>query len=405
VKSSISIQHLPFFEKLGATEENSSAWRRCRAVLVTLRMVDTWMQERAGPDPWNFLAVRRAIDALDATDPAAALLRGIVDVVAAKKFEGSSALARLLALGRIFELDAEWPLAIDIYESVERNAQPAEDGELAADALMRIGFCARTEGQWDRAMDAYLRAGRLAEILGDRTRSLRTQLAHATITRQRGNWKEAASLIDRAIEASAASGVTSVQALALHERAILAFQQKEFERGIEYAHESIRLQDTQTKRDRVMIDMASGFLELGLRSAARDAYLIVSVTAQEQWSRWLASINLMELASVEACEPLFQQYRRDLGSAPLPTPLRAGFLLTAGRGLHMLGHSEEGTALLREAVELSASAGINDILFQAEEALASPPERLTPAPEPVQASTAVGEIARSLRREREEAGV
>ena len=63
------------------------------------------------------------------------------------------------------------------------------------------------------------------------------------------------------------------------------------------------------------------------------------MTAQEQYIRWMAELNLMELAATQGIELQFDKYRRDLESADFTPLLRVTYLLHVGRGYHTLGQS------------------------------------------------------------------
>jgi hypothetical protein len=108
---------------------------------------------------------------------------------------------------------------------------------------------------------------------------------------------------------------------------------------------------------------------LGLFDVARDAYLVLAATAQEQYVRWLAEINLMELAAQQQSELQFDKYRRDLESADFTPQLRITYLMHVGRGYMALDQSDAAIPYLERAVELASGLRLNQMLFEAEEML------------------------------------
>ena len=72
------------------------------------------------------------------------------------------------------------------------------------------------------------------------------------------------------------------------------------------------MSNNQRDRDRTLANIATGFRYLGLMDVARDAYLVLASTAQEQYIRWMSELNLMELAALQGMELDFDKYRRDL---------------------------------------------------------------------------------------------
>jgi hypothetical protein len=102
---------------------------------------------------------------------------------------------------------------------------------------------------------------------------------------------------------------------------------------------------------------------------ARDAYLVLAATAQEQYIRWMSELNLMELAAEQGMELDFDKYRRDLAAADFTPQLRVTYLLHVGRGFNALGNSDAGVPYLERAIRMASEHKLNQLLFEAEEAL------------------------------------
>jgi hypothetical protein len=124
---------------------------------------------------------------------------------------------------------------------------------------------------------------------------------------------------------------------------------------------------------------------MGVTSAANDAFLVLASTAREQTARWVATINLMELAAEEGVSLNFERYRQQLASAKLPPLLQAQFELHAGRGYQTLGEYEAARPWLERAVATATTHSLNQIVFEAELAL----EQKAPAAAPTRESTVV----------------
>ena len=116
----------------------------------------------------------------------------------------------------------------------------------------------------------------------------------------------------------------------------------------------------------MLSDIAAAFIELGLLGAARDALVVLAATAQEQYMRWLATVNLLEVASRERCEPVFEQYRRQLADVSLPVSLEASYYLTVGKGYSGFGRVEAARSALSKAIDLSIKHKFHQINHEAE---------------------------------------
>ena len=157
----------------------------------------------------------------------------------------------------------------------------------------------------------------------------------------------------------------------------------------------------------MLADLAASFFEIGLRTAARDANLVLAATALEQYTRWQATINLMELAGADRFEPLFEQYRRELASAALPPILSAWYFFYVGQGHRMFAHTEQARAALERSLEIAQRNNLNQVALPGRAGAGRAEGRTSrrrspPAPE---TSPAVAEAAAGVRRLRELAGI
>ncbi|NUS95817.1 MAG: hypothetical protein HOQ11_00250 [Gemmatimonadaceae bacterium] len=119
----------------------------------------------------------------------------------------------------------------------------------------------------------------------------------------------------------------------------------------------------------MLADIAASFMELGVTSVARDAFLVLAATAQEQYVRWTSTLNLFDIAIREGSEPGFELYRRQLARDELPIALRAHYHIIAGKGYGAFSRPVQARRELDQAIELSASHRLNQLLFTAEESL------------------------------------
>jgi tetratricopeptide (TPR) repeat protein len=373
MESTSGPQHIAFFEELAKLEETDSSWKSVSAGLVVLRLVDEWIASGSNAvrcDSWSVNAVREAIASVPETTPLRRILTAVVDgVVSLSTGDAHSLNPRLMAYGQSLEFEDKWALAQDVYETILANADPVEDADLVVSAFIQLAFCRRTRGDIDGAAVAYEQASRVALAAGDLIGVLRGRLGDAKIATARGNMPQAESILDETIARSQAHGLDDVRARALHDRAYVAALRGQHSRAIRFSYEALELTRGNRERDRTLNNIATGFRYLGLFDVARDAYLVLAATAQEQYVRWLAEINLMELAAQQQSELQFDKYRRDLESADFTPQLRITYLMHVGRGYMALDQSDAAIPYLERAVELASGLRLNQMLFEAEEML------------------------------------
>jgi tetratricopeptide (TPR) repeat protein len=307
-----------------------------------------------------------------------------------------------MAYGRSLDLDAKWALAADVYETVIAHVHPVEESDVAITALLRAGHCSRNLGQLDTAAKQFELTSGLARSVGDLIGALRAQVGLAKIATARGNLPYAEQLLDETVAAARQNDLGDIHALALHDRADVAHMRGNYELAIRLAYKALDESSDSLNRDRLLNDIAGSFYMLGVRSAARDAYLILETTAQEIYSRWIASINLMQIAAEEGSSPLFERYRRRLLAADLPPQLRVQFLTHVGDGYEALGDERLAGVSLSEARRVADSFGFNRLSFVAEEKLAALGKTAQKARlEEPRLADEVREIAADLRSMRE----
>src|SRR3569833_2897613 len=367
------LKHLAFFEELGKMDESDAGWRAVSAGLVTMRLVDRWIAvgSTSKLDSWSVSAAREAIALVSDGTPIRRILTSVVDVMVACTATDMHALSpRLMAYGQALEYEARWLLASDVYATIAAYTHPIDDSDLAIAASLQLGFCLRVCGNLDDATTAYAHASQLAHTAHDLVGIIRGRMGDAKIAAERGNLPSAEQILDEAIECARSNGLDDVRSRALTDRAFVAGQRGQHSRAIRYSYDALALCKSPRMRDRILTNIATGFRHLGSCEVAKDAYLVLAATAQEQFIRWNSLISLIELTAREGSELQFDRYRRELENADLSPQLRAMYLLYVGRGYMALGHSDSAVSFLEQAVEFCGARGVSKSLFEADAALA-----------------------------------
>ena len=403
------IRHLAYFEELAALDEREDSWREISAGLVVLRLIDSWFEQGAGvvaPGAWNLGAVINAVAEIPPGRPARGMLRSIVDVMVDSRTPDAHIVApRLMAYARSLDFDARWNLAIDVYRTVIGHSEPLEDADTVIAAHLRLGFCLRQVGEISESAEAYGVASQLAERVGDMMGVLRARIGDAKIAMLRGNIPRAESILDATIDDAEKNGFSGVHSMALHDRANAAYMRGDYELAVRLSYRALDGTETDRNRDRILHDIAASFHRLGVRSAARDAYMVIVATSQEQYLRWAATIQLLAIAVDDGMSPVFERYRRELADIALPPALSADFQLQVGRGYRILEQRDTARTWLTAAIATAQEHGFNQFVFESEAELRALEQResrrLIPETIP---SVAVSEVASAIRQMREAVG-
>ena len=404
-----NMRHLPFFTELAAIESEDPSWRSVTAGLVVLRLVDSWIEEGASvvaADSWGVRSVRAAIEDMPTGVPARTILMGVVEALTSSHGGDLHAVApRLMAYARSLDLDASWSLSADVYETVIAHAHPIEDSDVAINALLRRAHCLRELGDLPSAMEVYATASQVARANNDMMSDLRARIGEAKILATKGNLPAADTILEQAEVEAESLELPEVRSIASHDRSFIAHLRGQYDAAVRFAYDAMRNCANERERDRILNDLAGSFFMLGLKSAAQDAFLILASTATEQYMRWAASINLMELAADQGVSIQFERYRQQLSGEKLPPRLQAQFELFVGQGYQSFGEYDTARPWLERAVSTSSAHSYNQLVFAAEESLARKPQRVTPdRSTPFEVASDVSEIAEQLREMRELAG-
>jgi tetratricopeptide (TPR) repeat protein len=404
----LDARHLPFFAALGTLDVGSPEWLAAKAGLVTLRLVDSWVAQ--GPRVLSTGSrAQRAVEAAVGELPSDAERQLLTNIIAATTRAPEPAVsyiaAPLLAYAYALQVRAAWALAADVYETVvcECGAawqdQSRCDAVAAATAALRSGFCYRQLGDRARAEEAYT----VAETLGGTYIALRAQLGRANLAVDRGNLPVAEELCEAVLAVATEAGFSDVHAYALHDRAHVAFRRGEYQLSVSLAFDAwVRTSDP-AERDRVLVGLASALTEVGEREAARDGNLILAATAHDPSIRWIATINLIELAALDRREVDFSRHRLALARAPLPPRLAGHYHFYVARGYQTFGDTQRADAAYERALAIAEEHELNELIFQIEATRAvSVDTGAVPRPD---AEPGFAEVASAIRGARQLAGV
>lgn len=371
----MTINHHAFFEHLGNLEKDTPEWHAVTAGLVVLRLFDAWVE--LGPpvvttDMSGQQAVRAAIARVPAGDSSKNVLSSVVDAMwELERVDMSIVGPRLLAYGKSLDYTGKLKLSVDVFKTVVAHTHPLENASLAIEGNKHLGRGLRTLAQWDESAAAFAMAAEIAQRTGDVFNVLWASVGAAKISLARGNFPKADAELDNAITMATAYRLDEIKHEAMHEKARVAHRRGDFELAIRLGYELLESQINPSWRDRVLLDMATFFADLGIRSTARDAHLVLAATAQEQVVRWAATLSLLGIAALDGHQPAFEQYKKELEDVPLQPEWEANYYYLLGKGYENFNSYDLARNGYEKAIAIAAANGFNEEMFRFEAALAS----------------------------------
>lgn len=366
--------HLPYFEALAdEADERSSTWREQAAGLLALRLFDGWERARKrvapAPERLRAMAVRGEVEALEPASTVRAPLLALVDSILAVPSTPVRVRAALVAYASRLRMDGRWRLAADVFRTVVETREPSDVSAESYQAAMECGYCARQAGDVEEAAIAYDVGEAIAMAARDTFGMLRAQVGKAKLTIHRGNLPQADAELEAIVREAESAQCRPALSLALTDRMAVAGMRGQFEAAAVFGYRALECCEDGLAREAILSDLATALGDAGQRVAARDAHLVLSATALDVRVRWLSTVNLLVLAAADGARHAFEDYRRQLDSAPLPAELRSRYFLTLGEGYELLGDLSNARAALLRAIAESEASGPKDVLLRAEETL------------------------------------
>jgi tetratricopeptide (TPR) repeat protein len=274
------------------------------------------------------------------------------------------------------------------------------------DSMLMRGYGLRMAGRLDEASATYAALRDAAEQANNERYRLESHLSDAKIAVERGNYPVARDLLDRTIAEARNTECWVVVSKGLTDRARVAAMQGDLELSLECSHEALELSTDPLGRERILANIALTFAQMGLREAARDAGLLVAATAQDRTTRLSATINLMELAYLDARELVFEHYRRELAPERMMPNVEASFLQTSAEGLRRFGRITEAQRAAERMLDVASRHELHEHVMRAASLLdeIDRPPVLASYDEPA-TSARVASIARTIAEMRAQAGL
>ncbi|MFL5618121.1 MAG: hypothetical protein ACJ79A_06985 [Gemmatimonadaceae bacterium] len=416
------LPHLAYLEALADCEEDTPRWHALTAGYVALQLFDLWVEYERGASPPSDLELRRvhkrvALVALG--DPIRRCLTNLVEVMgratpprdaAEQRLRSDEAGRILAAYGKLLQYESSWALSRDVYETLIHFAWRADDEDRLLESMLMVAFCYRTLGQLDEAREAYTLLRETAAEFESEQYLLLSELGFAKVAFDRGNLPAAAGMLDRILEETSIGDHSTVRAKALMDRARVATQLGDHATAAILGHEALENSSDPFDRDRILVNLGMTLTNMGLWNEARDAYLVAAATAQESAVRWVAQINLMELAYLERNELLFEHHRRTVAETQLPPYVETVYHEAHAHGLRVFGRLIEAADAFRRMLGVAEKHGLHEFVLKAEAALAdvrsaTPPLASTERSDVGNQPTEIVRVADHLVRLREHAGL
>jgi tetratricopeptide (TPR) repeat protein len=398
------LSHGAFFRRVAEISEDSSpTWREMTAGLLTLRLIDRWAVRNVTgrtPSLKEYVLVRRAIDDVD-DDRVHEVLLKMTDAMREFATEDVGSIPKLLfAYGLLLEEAAEWPLAIDVYETLLEQAHRPDEHEGIPLVYQRLGLSHRRLGRLCQASAIYQRGLRVARMLSDTTGALRIRVSEADLALEQGDLETATDILDEVIAEAdpEREADRETRSRACHERGLIAMRLGQHEAAAPLLYEAFLGYDDTRSHVRVLGDLATALSTLGARSGAQDALHLLYEMTEQPDIRLNAAIHLLRLAAEAGDTATFEDWRQAIESGPMGTRLKCQFYHRLGEGYQRLGQPSTASLAYRLLAMLARDNDFKDFAARADEGLRGDAPPLVP--QLTRVSPSVEAVLTALKRSR-----
>jgi tetratricopeptide (TPR) repeat protein len=394
------LSHGAFFRRVAEISDDvSRTWREMTAGLLTMRLIDRWAARNVTgrtPTLKEYVLVRRAIDDVD-DDRVHEVLLKMTDAMREFATDDVGSIPKLLfAYGLLLEEAAEWPLAVDVYETLLEQAHRPDEHEGIPLVYLRLGLCHRRLGRLCQASAIYQRGLRVARMLSDVTGALRIRVSEADLAVEQGDLDTATDILDEVIAEAdpEREADRETRSRACHDRGAIAVRLGQYEAAVPLLYEAFAGYGDARSQVHALTDLASALSTLGARSGARDALHILYDMTEQPDIRLNAAIHLLRIAAEDGDTTTFEEWRHAIESGPLGTRHKAQFYYRLGEGYRRLGQPSTASLAYRLLAMLARDNDMKDYAARADEGLRG--DALLPVKQLTRISPAIDAVLKRL---------
>lgn len=407
-----SLPHAIFLQRVSGRQSATTLEARLgQGAFLALRLVDLLAPERApvSTDAFHYqwVATDRFCRELRAAATEGAHVHGVAASAADAQRLGEIQLIApaLFAYAHFLEDELRLEEAIDVLTTLLMVVGTRLSAADTVAAQLRFARVHRKLNRFDEAETAYAEAGELATAAGDSYSALLSRIGRAECSRGRGNLADAEGRLQEILADARAAGERDAEARAEHGIAVAHYHMGQSAQAIPYAWRAFELYEEEDSRMRALNDVGIMLLSLGDAVGAERALTEVVRRGGTNESTSNAMVELMHCASYRRDHVGFARWRERCEErvADMPPNIGADFYLKCGIGQARFGRFRRAEALMKQALDVAAAAGLHEAEFRIERILAGLGDceqvmarESQPATEPLAQTNELREVTESL---------
>ncbi len=368
-----------FLDRARAEREqgNELGSRTALGAYLVARLFDRRLRLSSEPDEvegfnWQLQSTQRFLRELPSDQPEAAHLLGIVESVCIEERHRAT-IMRMAALAFAYYLEHEGRLeeALDMLGlAAHTYGSGIPVGELPTLALF-IGRIHRALAHWDAAGRAYGMAEQAGQRCGELNEVMLARIGQANVLRGRGNLSSAQAALKRIIQDCDSKPLLEVQGRAWFDLSVVLAVQGDIFGDLVAKYEALKRLRDPIQRSRVLGDLGIALRAVGAYDAARHCFEMVLRGDAGFLIRANVYLELMDLESAVGNRVAYERFRQEarLVENRMPPSMAIDYRYKMGVGLARFGREQRARSVMREALTLAETHGLNEWYFRIDRVL------------------------------------
>jgi len=403
--------HAAFIETIKDYRSQGLSGNAARAGLEAMRLIDRWGRRKFIRRSASFTELGAARSLVDLLPPGVTqrMLSALVSALTNDApHRVPSVWALLVGYAGVLERSDQWELAADVFGTAIEQARSREEQLQAPEFYNRMGVCLRKAGRLSAAIAAHHAGCELATAIGLPDLALMNRLGEAAALLVGDNIGASDRAYADVARDAEVVGCPEVRAIALHERALALYARRtpeglDTQQALVWYCEALHTYWDVARRNRVLDDTATAFIDLAYPQVARDIYDCMFETACDADVHVRAGLKGIRLAALCDEQADFERYAAALaeeGDQMLPEQ-HADYCLSLGLGYWRSGRLSRARAAYSRALTIAEDCQLYQELHDAEQsrtgldAGAPPPPPLRPTDQPP--SPVLAQVIASIR--------
>ncbi len=365
--TSLMTELLELLNALAMTRETDPDWPELAGIFLALRMIQTVMSEGYVTPQARYFAIEQARLVINANRKGS--LISLINIIAERATSSAEdwervVVARLFGTAIALRLRGHAAASTDLFAMVRRIAGP--EAEISRRATRERGFAFRIVQRFGESEREYDLLVATAKRAGDRFSQLEGELGLAKVRLEMGDLVAGSRMVHAVLEKARSWREQAIECRALVDCAYIAGVEERPSDVLAHSYQALQLADEPKLRERLLINVAFAFRELGRPADSRSLAERVLQNGLEVEQNINAQILLYHLAIDEADWEAAAKSRHVLAALRMPPRIAAEYYQAVAREHASNKRMASALMTLSKIAAIAEEHGLAELLVRTE---------------------------------------